>query len=83
MICIPAPTTRLATSRSQITPSSVDFAAREEVISRLEADYDQSLEQIEELSARLEACLAMLTGKPTIGAAATTAEPAANERKAA
>jgi hypothetical protein len=60
MICIPGD----STSRRQIIPSSVDFAAREEVLSRLERDYEQSLDQLDALNARLESCLAVLTGKP-------------------
>lgn len=79
----------MAATRAKILPSSVDFAAREAVISRLEADYDASLSQIDELNAKLEACLAVLTGKaPTpmsavAGAVTTVPELAVNERKAA
>lgn len=69
MIC----TAEALASRKQIVPSSVDFAAREEVISKLEADYDASLDQLDELNARLESCLAFLTGKPAPQAAVATA----------
>lgn len=79
----------MAATRAKILPSSVDFAAREAVISRLEADYDASLSQIDELNARLEACLAVLTGKPATQAptaapaVATVPEINVSERKAA
>jgi hypothetical protein len=64
MIAIPVEATALLSAGKQILPISVDFAAREEVIARLEDDYDASLTQLDELSARLESCLAFLTGKP-------------------
>lgn len=80
----------MGVTRAKILPSSVDFAAREAVISRLEADYDASLSQIDELNAKLEACLAVLTGKPTATPMPTVAPAAAmvpellvTERKAA
>jgi hypothetical protein len=81
MICIPVS----ATPRRQIALSSVDFSAREEVISQLEADYDASLGQLDELNARLESCLAFLTGKPLAQAANSNAvaEPAHSFREAA
>jgi hypothetical protein len=72
MICIPANSAAYANHRKQIVPSSVDFAAREEVILKLEEDYDTSLSQLDELNARLENCLSFLTGKPTTLSIANT-----------
>lgn len=83
MIAIPADTVALSSARRQILPTSVDFAAREEVIAKLEADYDASLDQIDELNARLERCLALLTGKPTAAAPAASVTPAINEEASA
>ncbi len=75
MICIPADSAAYANHRKQIVPSSVDFAAREEVILKLEEDYDVSLGQLDELNARLENCLSFLTGKPATLSIANTPSP--------
>jgi hypothetical protein len=83
MIAIPADTVAVSSARRQILPTSVDFAAREEVIAKLEEDYDASLTQIDELNARLESCLAFLTGKPAAQQPAEAAAPPARLREAA
>jgi hypothetical protein len=61
--------------RRPLAPASVDFAAREAAISALEREYDESLNKLDELNARLEACLAQLTGKAA--ASSSVAQPAA------
>lgn len=85
MICIPAASNPYANARKQIVPSSVDFAAREEVILKLEEEYDVSLGQLDELNAKLESCLTFLTGKPATSATVKpeSAPPAVVHREAA
>lgn len=85
MICIPAASNPYVSARKQIVPSSVDFAAREEVILKLEEEYDVSLGQLDELNAKLESCLAFLTGKPATSATAPSesSPPVVMRREAA
>lgn len=62
-------------ARKRLEPASIDFAAREQVLTKLDQEYETSLNQLEELNSRLESCLSILTGKPA--PQATAPSPAA------